>query len=240
LSREEAIGQCVYCGKSDTITMDHIPPKCLFSKPRPSDLITVPSCKRHNLGRSKDDEYLRLVLAHRLDTLAHPDVEGILPSIKRSFEREENKAFVNNYMKDVRKVDFWAEDGEYIGKGLGYLADVSRVNGIARQIVKGLYYHEMDDILSPNMEVVVCWDEGLRQVDSQLIKGLEIAQQNPKRTIGRGAFSYQYAFVQDSDEESLWVMEFYEKIRFFATIVPVEIARTFLAENLARRHIGLS
>ena len=39
---------CIYCGNTEDLTKDHIPPKTLFPKPRPSNLITVPCCKNCN------------------------------------------------------------------------------------------------------------------------------------------------------------------------------------------------
>jgi len=47
--RKNKIGICVYCGKKLPLTKDHIPPKNLYSKPRPSNLITVPCCEKCNL-----------------------------------------------------------------------------------------------------------------------------------------------------------------------------------------------
>jgi hypothetical protein len=46
---------------------DHVPPKNLFGKPRPSTLVTVPSCLECNRGASGDDEYFRTMVALRQD-----------------------------------------------------------------------------------------------------------------------------------------------------------------------------
>jgi len=60
-------GRCAYCSETADLTRDHIPPKSLFRKPLPDDLITVPCCLTCNNGRSKDDEYFRLALSLRYD-----------------------------------------------------------------------------------------------------------------------------------------------------------------------------
>lgn len=65
-------GACIYCGREGPLTLDHIPPRALFAEPRPADLITVPSCQPCNVGFSKDDEYLRLVLTLKHDSYPHP------------------------------------------------------------------------------------------------------------------------------------------------------------------------
>ena len=48
-----------YCCDNEAISKEHMPPKCIFSSPRPSNMITIPSCDKHNLEKSKDDEYFR-------------------------------------------------------------------------------------------------------------------------------------------------------------------------------------
>lgn len=62
---------CYYCGAPAT-SREHVPPACLFPEAKDLDdridyrtnLITVPSCDDHNSNKSKDDEYLQLVLIH--------------------------------------------------------------------------------------------------------------------------------------------------------------------------------
>jgi len=50
---------CVYCGQTELkLTRDHVPPKCLFQRPRPK-LITVPACHACNDAFKLDDEYFR-------------------------------------------------------------------------------------------------------------------------------------------------------------------------------------
>src|ERR1700687_4752362 len=49
---------CIYCGRSAE-DYDHVPPKCLFQRPSPSDLLTVPSRRVCNRKFSFDDEFFR-------------------------------------------------------------------------------------------------------------------------------------------------------------------------------------
>jgi hypothetical protein len=59
-----------YCCDAPATSEEHAPPKCLFPEMKDTggidyrkQLITVPSCDRHNTGKSKDDEYLLVMLA---------------------------------------------------------------------------------------------------------------------------------------------------------------------------------
>lgn len=62
---------CYQCDKEAT-SREHVPPKCLFPEDKDikvvldknfrKDLIIVPSCDKHNLSKSNDDEYLMACL----------------------------------------------------------------------------------------------------------------------------------------------------------------------------------
>ena len=63
--------RCYLCGAPAT-SNEHVPPTCLFPEKKDLDngidyrknLITVPSCDAHNSLKSKNDEYLQLILIH--------------------------------------------------------------------------------------------------------------------------------------------------------------------------------
>jgi len=86
---------CYWCGKPAT-TRDHVPPKCLFPEYKDinevygknfrNNLITVPSCKKHNLSKSNDDEYLMACLGARVGNNGIAFVHAHT-KIKRTLER---------------------------------------------------------------------------------------------------------------------------------------------------------
>jgi hypothetical protein len=63
------VATCYFCDAAAT-SREHIPPACLFPEAKDLDdgvdyrkeLITVTSCDHHNSSRSRDDEYLQLIL----------------------------------------------------------------------------------------------------------------------------------------------------------------------------------
>jgi hypothetical protein len=66
---------CYDCGKVAT-SVEHVLPKCIFPEKKylpdgvgdlRRNLITVPSCDEHNTAKSKDDEYLGLLLCLSAD-----------------------------------------------------------------------------------------------------------------------------------------------------------------------------
>jgi hypothetical protein len=63
--------QCIYCGINEANERDHIPPKSFFPEPRPSNLITVPSCSKCNRDYGKIDEIVRNLLTSFDTTEVH-------------------------------------------------------------------------------------------------------------------------------------------------------------------------
>ena len=131
---------CVYCG-GDADTDDHVPPKNLFRSPRPSTLITVPSCTPCNLGKSKDDEYFRMMIAFRHD-VDHPDAAAARDSALRSLDRHEASRFRAAFLSAVREVDLRTAAGLYVGRAGAYGIDVDRLDRVVARITAGLFYDE--------------------------------------------------------------------------------------------------
>lgn len=75
MSKGDQPNICYWCGKAAT-SREHVPPKCLFPEEKDvkeiyersfrNNLITVPSCEEHNLGKSQEDEYLMVCLSSRV------------------------------------------------------------------------------------------------------------------------------------------------------------------------------
>ena len=124
-------GVCVYCGFVGDITDDHIPPENLFSKPRPDNLIKVPSCERCNRGFSRDDEYFRLMLIMREDVGLHPEYERLWPTVYRSLKRPEAQGFKTALLENLALRDVQTPGGLYVGRLPTYHVDLKRLDRVA-------------------------------------------------------------------------------------------------------------
>ncbi len=81
MTSQYRVGTCTFCGLKGYVTDDHVPPRCLFSRPRPNNLVTVPACKDCNTRKSsKDDEYFRLTFGMDEKSIGNPDREGVRAS----------------------------------------------------------------------------------------------------------------------------------------------------------------
>jgi hypothetical protein len=130
---------CYMCSRPAT-SREHVPPKCFFpeKKDLPStldyrvNLITVPACDQHNLSKSKDDEYLFLVIvSHWQNNLAAQ--RHFSKKVRRAMQRRPNLRGV--YLR------------EYLPVWLGSvptgapIADRERLDRSLEWIARALHFH---------------------------------------------------------------------------------------------------
>jgi hypothetical protein len=128
--------ECYLCGASAT-TKDHIPPLCIFPKPRPSNLVTIPACNACNHDRSLDDEYFRLVIAagSRDAPQSHSVLQQrIIPRMRKT------PALIVEFLKSVQRVNFQSPEGVDIGQAPVFQINRSRVQAVIDKIVRGLFF----------------------------------------------------------------------------------------------------
>ena len=126
-TRNNRIGECIYCGAIGCVTGDHVPPKNLFPPPRPNNLIVVPSCLPCNQSASLDDEYFRLTLSLRDDTRDHPAVGLLLPSVRRSLANPRKAKFTRAFRRGITRADIETPAGIFLGQGPAYQVDLRRL-----------------------------------------------------------------------------------------------------------------
>lgn len=220
-------GECVYCGKIANLTHDHIPPKNLFAKPLPSNLITVPCCYTCNNKASKDDEYFRFVLTMREDVFEHPDATKNWDVIQRSLKRPKSKKFRESFLSTVQEVNSITKSGIYIGRKATYDVDFYILNNVVNRITKGLFYEKIGDSLDQDYEAVSFAFDSLTNIDYnisvKLIKNIIIPLWNvAPKTIGSDVFSYKCIFSTKDPQISIWLYIFYKKVHFFSVTRPLK------------------
>jgi hypothetical protein len=213
--------QCVYCGATKNLSLDHVPPRNLFAKPRPSNLVTVPSCTLCNTAASKDDEYFRLMLSMSEDTGDHPDVQGNLPTIVRSLTKINKLGFARSLAKHVSMVELRSQAGLYLESKAAYDVDLERLDRVVGRTVRGLCYHERTTRIPDTCEVRVWSESGLRDVPRETVDRLQrtiigpLLTVNPK-VFGKDVFSYRVQFITGNPNWSAWLLLFYKSIAFLA------------------------
>jgi hypothetical protein len=195
-------GDCTYCGEWRELTHDHVPPRCLFSKPRPSDLVTVPCCVPCNRDAQKQDEYFRIAITAGIDAATFPRENADSVRAVKSLSRAASLGFARKLLQSYER------------NPAGLHIDFERIKIVLHRIVRGFFYHHTKIRLPASIEFACCpLDEPLNiGLGRETINRLE----GTLKTIGGGNF--RYAFEQDGlpdPFETLWLMRFYDNRTFF-------------------------
>lgn len=218
-------GLCVYCGVRPAVSDDHVPPRALCAKPRPSDLVVVPSCKPCNEGASKDDEYFKTVLVLKDKAGNHPEALAVRDSVFRGLAKPRKIRFTRRLLAGVRDVSIRTEAGLHLGRSAAFDVDLTRLDRVVARVTRGLYWHHHNHVRLPHDHEVVTWsEEGLRGIARQAAQRMrrvliEPVLANPPDLIGRGVLRYWHA-ASDREHVTGWLLEFYGDVRFLAFTVP--------------------
>ncbi len=212
---------CVYCGKKPT-TKDHIPPKRIFSKPRPDSLITVPSCEDCNASFQLDDEYFDLMLSMTENVENNEDVLKRRKSIIRNLSRPESKGLLKMVQDSVRHVVDEYPNGEERTR-VAISINYDRINSLIARVIKGLFYVEKGVRLPDNLNVLVREFESIdvfnKQAVDSTIRILKMIQNSEWRTIREGVFEYQMRFAEDSNVGGI-IINIFGRFSFLGLVVP--------------------
>jgi hypothetical protein len=196
------LGVCVYCGEARELTRDHVPPRCLFSKPRPHDLITVPCCETCNREFSKHDEYFRLAIVAGIDKEKFPKENADSVRAINSLIRPASHGFARLMLQN------------YDRNSSGLTVDRLRIEIVLYRIARGLFYHHKAERMPGTIAFV------FRSVDSSLrtnSDGREIIDRLDGNmiTIGDGIFRYAFEPFEPPDPfGTAWLMRFYDHRTF--------------------------
>jgi len=210
---------CAYCGRSDPETVDHVPPKTVFPKPRPSGLITVPCCSECREGTSLDDEYFRDRIAMRGDVAGKPEALGVLDATMRSFKRPQKRRHLRALMDRVAIREVWSDHGILAARDPVYEVKASRIYRVVNRTVRGLLYHhtgqrtDADAVQCVGLDFLDVSDDP--SVGEDFVALLKILSRAPEHEVQPGVFRYRF---QRDGGASLWTMVFFERVIFLAYV----------------------
>ncbi|MFT3749074.1 MAG: hypothetical protein QM768_12185 [Agriterribacter sp.] len=189
---------CCYCGIRIATTKDHIPPKGIFNRPRPSDLITVPSCFECNNKASNNDEkfkaYLGMHIARHGGQAERLFKEGVLPTAKY------NTRLRNNILETMYPVLTATKSGIITGKGIAVPWDNVAHDFTMQKVIRGLFYHHYKRVIAENARIKIYWVKSAPAGFENMLYSNAIAD---------GQFQYMYNKVEESDFDSIWLFNFY-------------------------------
>jgi len=196
-----------YCCDKDAISREHIPPKCIFPDPRPLNMITIPSCDKHNLEKSKDDEYFRWFIVTICAEFSSEAVQLLKGKVIRGLRR--SPALLNMIMQGaIKDIDVYSKGGIWLGRRPGFKYDKNRILRILKLLCKGLYYYHFNKRIINIHKFALEFNPDLDKNAIDEITNLKLYN------IGKGnVFSYRY-YRKDIDgkDTCLWFLMFYNSL----------------------------
>lgn len=215
---------CIYCRVNTVDEDDHVPPRCLFQRPLPENLVKVPSCKTCNRRFGFDDEYFRDALA--LSTYEAPDppeLKTLHEAVRRSLLRKKFRPPARRILERSRAG--WAPYRSPIVEEVKLLPiNMKRIGRTVERVVHGLHFHETGRVLPPTYAPKVIHGGRMATVArldlpffERLFAPLDHAQWH---TIGGRAFGYAVASASDDPDGTVWFLSFFGRLTFLAFTAP--------------------
>lgn len=197
---------CIYCG-SEADTQDHVPPKCFFPNPKPSDLITVPSCAACNTRFGKFDEIVRNLFVSLHETEGHRSITAQLGDKRdRSLERLEGGGVRQSLLDSLRVGEAFSPSGILLGREPVLNLNQHAVDVFIERMTKALIYHRHGATCFSGR---VRWRLAPQDDDVQSMPlPLQSLLSEIERVSVGDVFSFGGIF-ESCDDVSLWFMFFY-------------------------------
>jgi hypothetical protein len=207
---------CAICATRDAMTLDHIPPRSIFPRPRPSDLITVPACGECNGGSSPNDEEFKVGLS-LLAGVDSPETRALWDQgAMRTLAH--NKRLHREIMSRLVKVDVQTPAGIYLGTERAVLVPKRAIHAVLVRTIRGLFYHHFGEPLGERARCDVRRFEG----KGDLGEVAKIVKNLPTNKIANGALRYRYGRAGDAPLSSIWLMSFFGTVQVFGYTMAVE------------------
>lgn len=219
------IGICVYCGRNRPLTKDHIPPKNLYSKPRPSNLITVPCCEKCNLQASKDDEYFRLNIIMRDKIEGVSEAESLQRTVFRSLNRKEAGGLKQDLINRIDVEPSFTPSGIFTGVRNIYEVHFSRLDRVAKRTVAGIIFKESCSRLPDTFDITVFSMSGLNNITLPVKEDLkrkisELLQDSHQYIGNESVFAFWRKYSGEDNYTSFWLLIFFRSTLFVAIVSP--------------------
>lgn len=213
-------GQCAYCGEHGHVTRDHVVPRCLFPRPLPAEMVTVPACGGCNSRKARHDDFLRDLLTSDLAGGESPIAQKIFQEKVLSSNRKGKSLLARIALEEARETPIITKAGLYLGECYVVTFDLDRTIEMFTFIVRGLYYRLREIILPADCKIDV---RRLLGKDVETWWGsFEEHGFNGPYAIGKGVFWCAYQYAARDDAISCWMLAFYDRVFYRVVTTPAD------------------
>lgn len=220
--------RCYMCDL-DATSREHVPPICLFPESKDvkglnfrKNLITVPSCEKHNSKKSHDDEFLMVAIAGVVGNNELGYMQTI-SKVNRALRRKSSDFLSKAVMRNLRVTTVKSIDGYEFPVLFGN-PNHSRLVGCFEQIIRGLYYHENNKKFFGKVSILLGFIHDTKKDNQTFLEfirkrfeledlRLEAKGNNPE------VFTYQFCAADDNGVIEFKLI-FYGGTEVFGAMIP--------------------
>jgi hypothetical protein len=218
MKKRRRIGACTYCGATREVSRDHVVPLCLFVRPYPPCLITVPACDKCNEQKSHDDGFLRDFLTLDFRGSQSPIAQTLFHTkVLRSLDRNSSE-LLRSILPSVRIRPHYTPGGVYLGDAPQAALDGDRLGRAIARMVRGLYFDACGERFPDQYRIDVRFPDP--SAYPAVLEALRHLHVNGPRIIGT-VFGCMFAKATEDRFFTLWALWFYEKVLFAASTEPL-------------------
>lgn len=210
--------QCAYCGEFKPSSRDHVIPRCMFTRPLPEGMITVPACDDCNGQKSRHDDFLRDLLVTDYAGSQSPVAQQLFAE-KTIRSHQQDKSLLGRIaMSDLMtEIPIRDENGVEDVAVFGTF-DFDRAMDMFSYIIRGLYFSFRSVVLPQdcNFRVGRLFKEDL---DACVAFFSDHGAFGPHR-IGDGVFSCVYNYGATTEAATFWLLEFYNRVQYSVVTTP--------------------
>ncbi len=218
--------KCYMCD-NDGVSGEHVPPVSFFPEGHRLNLITVPACPDHNLKKSKDDEYVRSIVA---PVFGNNELGLAMTATKVNRSFSHSKGLVAAVFEGVRVLKL--KDGRETG---GVTINLDRWDNFFRHLANAIYWHDFKikhhqswEIVSPNLTV-----GDLGQPDPYDEVNKKLLSLNFQKVPTSNPEIFQYFLFRHNDQSYAYKFVFYEGFTVCALSKPAGVPMHNSSSNVA-------
>lgn len=149
---------CAICGEREGTTRDHVPPKAIFPRPRPDNLVTVPACPECNNGASDHDDLFKVYLS--MQAAGNNEIARRLFQEKTVRTLERNQSLLAAIRNEATVVEVINNQGR-LETRTGILWDSDAHDRVIERTIRGLYFHHAGNSILNDANLAVQWLSGV-------------------------------------------------------------------------------
>ncbi len=131
---------CLYCGKEPGITLDHVIPRALFTRPYPEYMPKVLVCEKCNNLKSRNEDYFRDYLTVDKDGSSHPVAQELFNTKVLRSARYGSSQIAREFLNKGKFERILTPNGIFLGTYPTIQIDSQKIIDVLKYIILGLNY----------------------------------------------------------------------------------------------------